>query len=156
MNYDRILIRYGEISTKGRNRHKFVEKLRKSIKSALISFPKIKIEAGRDRTYILLNGEDGFEIVKILTKVFGIQSLSPAVKVERDLDKIKTAAKELFSNLYKENQTFKITYLGSAGRRLLRDDLSFPLGVAGPRDLAPLAREAAICLSEGMGKVLRS
>lgn len=109
MNYDRILIRYGEISTKGRNRHKFVEKLRQSIKSALISFPKIKIEAGRDRTYILLNGEDGFEIVKILTKIFGIQSLSPAVKVERDLDKIKTAAKELFSSLYKENQTFKIT-----------------------------------------------
>ena len=46
MNYDRILVRYGEISTKGRNRHQFVEKLKKSIKDALQLYPKVKIEAG--------------------------------------------------------------------------------------------------------------
>lgn len=109
MNYDRILIRYGEISTKGRNRHQFVEKLRKSIRNALHYFPNIKIQADRDRTYILLNGEDSSEIIKILKNIFGIRSFSPAIKVERDIEKIKTAAYGLFLNLYSGNQTFKIS-----------------------------------------------
>jgi tRNA uracil 4-sulfurtransferase len=109
MNYDRILIRYGEISTKGRNRHQFVERLRKSIKDALQSYPMVKIEAGRDRMFILLNGENSTEIIKILQKIFGIRSFSPAVKVERDIEKIKQAADELFRNLYHSKQTFKIS-----------------------------------------------
>jgi tRNA uracil 4-sulfurtransferase len=109
MNYDRILVRYGEISTKGRNRHQFVEKLKKSIKDALQLYPKVKIEAGRDRTFILLNGENSTEIIGILQKIFGIQSFSPALKVERDLEKIKLAAYELFLHLYTGNQTFKIS-----------------------------------------------
>lgn len=109
MNYDRILIRYGEISTKGRNRHQFVEKLRKNIKASLHSYSKIKIQADRDRTYILLNGENSSEIIKILQKIFGIRSFSPAIKVERDMEKIKAAAYELFLHLYQEGQTFKIS-----------------------------------------------
>jgi tRNA uracil 4-sulfurtransferase len=109
MNYDRILVRYGEISTKGRNRHQFVERLRRSIKDALQSYPMVKIEAGRDRMFILLNGEKSIEIIKILQKIFGIRSFSPAVKVERDIEKIKQAADELFRNLYHSKQTFKIS-----------------------------------------------
>jgi thiamine biosynthesis protein ThiI len=109
MNYDRILIRYGEISTKGRNRHQFVERLRRSLKDALQSFPMVKIDAGRDRTFILLNGENSTEIIKILQKIFGIRSFSPALKVERDIEKIKQAADELFRDLYTSKQTFKIS-----------------------------------------------
>lgn len=109
MKYDRILIRYGEISTKGRNRNKFVEKLRKSIKWALASYPKIKMEVSRDRMYVLLNGENGKEIIEELKKIFGIQSFSPAIKVSRDLLEMKNAALELVGGLYKEGQTFKIT-----------------------------------------------
>lgn len=109
MEYDRILIRYGEISTKGRNRNLFVEKLRKSIRNALAPFPKVKIQANRDRMYVLLNGEDGKEIIEIVSKIFGIQSFSPAIKVEKDLEKMKVAALKLVSALYQEGKTFKIT-----------------------------------------------
>lgn len=109
MNYDRILIRYGELTTKGRNRNKFVDKLRKSIKTALSSYPKIKMEVSRDRMYVLLNGENGKEIIEQLKKIFGIQSFSPAIKVERDLLEMKKAALQLVTGLYREGQTFKIT-----------------------------------------------
>ncbi|MDQ6599940.1 tRNA 4-thiouridine(8) synthase ThiI [Bacillus salipaludis] len=109
MNYDRIVIRYGELSTKGRNRNKFVGKLRKSVKLALSAFPKIKVEATHDRMYVLLNGEDVQEIKMILRKIFGIQTFSPAVKVESDLEKMKEAALELVGSLYQEGQTFKVT-----------------------------------------------
>ena len=119
MEYERILIRYGEMSTKGRNRNKFVEKLRKSIKSALAPFPNIKLEATRDRMYVLLNGENVTEISAVLKKIFGIQSFSPAIKVERDLEQMKKMSLELVSSLFHEGQSFKIT--------TKRSDKTFPL-----------------------------
>lgn len=109
MNYDRILIRYGEISTKGRNRNKFVDKLRKSVRVALTSFPNIKIEASRDRMYVLLNGENGIEIIEKLKNIFGIQSFSPAIKVERNIESVKQASLELVKALFKPGNTFKVT-----------------------------------------------
>lgn len=109
MDYDRILIRYGEISTKGRNRKQFVEKLRGSIKSALSAYPNIKIQADRDRMFIKLNGENSEGMFAVLRKVFGIQSFSPVIKVEKNPDKMKMAALDLVQQLYQEGQTFKIT-----------------------------------------------
>jgi tRNA uracil 4-sulfurtransferase len=109
MMYDRILVRYGEISTKGRNRNKFIDRLRKNIKRALSDFPNAAIQAERDRMFILLNGEDSDGIAEKLKAIFGIQSFSPAVKVEKDLDKMKDAALELFRKIHKPGQTFKIT-----------------------------------------------
>ncbi len=109
MNYDRILIRYGEISTKGRNRNKFVDKLRRSVRIALAPFPKIKIRAERDRMYVLVNGENVPEIINALKNIFGIQSISPAIKAKRDLEQMKMAALSLVKELYKEGQTFKIS-----------------------------------------------
>ncbi|MBT2692910.1 tRNA uracil 4-sulfurtransferase ThiI [Bacillus sp. ISL-55] len=109
MMYDRILVRYGEISTKGRNRNKFIDRLRKNIKRALYNYPNVAIKAERDRMFILLNGEDSDGVGEKLKEIFGIQSFSPAVKVEKDLDKMKDAALELFRKIYKHGQTFKIT-----------------------------------------------
>ncbi|MBT2690880.1 tRNA 4-thiouridine(8) synthase ThiI [Bacillus sp. ISL-47] len=119
MNYDRILIRYGEISTKGRNRNKFVDKLRKSISNVLHDFTGIKIEATRDRMYVILNGADGKEVSERLKGVFGIQSFSPAVKTNKDMEDMKDAALALFKKNYEEGKTFKIT--------TKRADKSFPL-----------------------------
>nr|WP_251025957.1 tRNA uracil 4-sulfurtransferase ThiI [Bacillus sp. ISL-47] len=119
INYDRILIRYGEISTKGRNRNKFVDKLRKSISNVLHDFTGIKIEATRDRMYVILNGADGKEVSERLKGVFGIQSFSPAVKTNKDMEDMKDAALALFKKNYEEGKTFKIT--------TKRADKSFPL-----------------------------
>lgn len=119
INYDRILIRYGEISTKGRNRNKFVDKLRKSILDVLNEFPGIKIESTRDRMYVVLNGADGREVSDRLKGIFGIQSFSPAVKTTKDIEEMKTAALALFLKHFEEGKTFKIT--------AKRADKSFPL-----------------------------
>ncbi|KIY23641.1 tRNA uracil 4-sulfurtransferase ThiI [Mesobacillus subterraneus] len=109
MMYDRILVRYGEISTKGRNRNKFIDRLRKSVKRALRDHPNAAIKAERDRMFILLNGEDSEEINRKLKDIFGIQSFSPAVKVDKDLEKMKDAALELFKKIHQPEQTFKIS-----------------------------------------------
>jgi len=109
MQYDRILIRYGEISTKKRNRGKFVEKLRKGIKYSLAGHPSIKIEAERDRMYVLLNGEPSVPVIEKLKKVFGIHSLSPAIRAEREIPSMKEAALTLMKSFYSDGKTFKIT-----------------------------------------------
>lgn len=119
MNYDRILIRYGELSTKGKNRKGFIDKLRRNIKMVLRDFPNIKIELKRERMYVLLNGEDGAKIIELLKGVFGIQTFSPAIKTDKEMDVIKKDALELFRNEYKEGKTFKIT--------TKRADKNFPL-----------------------------
>ncbi|PKG24973.1 tRNA uracil 4-sulfurtransferase ThiI [Niallia nealsonii] len=109
MKYDRILIRYGELSTKGRNRKKFVDQLHKSVKMALLPFPLAKIEVKRERMYVLLNGENETEIAGALKDIFGIQSFSPAIKLEKDIDTMKETALKLVSSIYQEGKTFKIT-----------------------------------------------
>lgn len=109
MKYDRILIRYGELSTKGRNRGKFVEKLKKSIKRAIQKFSTAVIEADRERTYIVLGEEKIEDITQALKNIFGIQSFSPAVKVEKDIEKMKEVALKLVQKMYHPGMTFKVT-----------------------------------------------
>ncbi|WP_108671301.1 tRNA uracil 4-sulfurtransferase ThiI [Peribacillus acanthi] len=109
MKYDHIIIRYGELSTKGRNRKGFVDRLRRSIKKALHPFPSIKIEATRDRMYILLNEEPVEPILEKIKGIFGIQSFSPAVKVEKDLEEIKKAALFYVQDIKEDIRTFKVT-----------------------------------------------
>lgn len=109
MNYDRILIRYGELSTKGRNRSKFIEKLGNSIRRALFDFPQVAIKGTRDRTYVILNGEDAQQIMERLKGIFGIQSFSPVIKTQKDTEEMKDVVLELFKKVYLEGKTFKIT-----------------------------------------------
>lgn len=109
MNYDRILIRYGELSTKGKNRKVFIHKLKRNIKRVLRNFEKINIEADRERMFILLNGENGLEIIELLKNVFGIQSFSPAIKTDKEIENMKNAALDLFKKIHQAGETFKIT-----------------------------------------------
>lgn len=119
MNYDRILIRYGEISTKGRNRNHFVEKLKQSIQRAIRNFPLAKVQGQRERMYIVLNGENAADIMERLRGIFGIQSFSPAVKISKDLEEMKEAALGLFQKVHTEGKTFKIS--------VRRADKTYPL-----------------------------
>ena len=56
--YDHILVRFGELSTKGKNKKDFIKKLQINVKNALRSFEKLSYERTHDRLYIMLHGED--------------------------------------------------------------------------------------------------
>lgn len=109
MQYDHILIRYGEITTKGRNRSRFTERLRRNIRQKLHAFTDIQIQKTRDRMYIKLNGESHEEIIEKLKVIFGIHSFSLAVKTESEIEAIKEAALQVYTNLDYEGKTFKVT-----------------------------------------------
>lgn len=108
MIYDRVLIRYGELSTKGRNRNVFVTKLKKNIKDIMKNEGNIQIQAGRDRMYLLLNEASYERIKEKLSNVFGIQSFSPVVRTEKNIEKVKEAALTLVQANFSPGNTFKI------------------------------------------------
>ena len=108
MQYSEIMVRYGELSTKGKNRKNFIDRLGYNVRQALHEFPNLKIAAHRDRMHIQLNGEDSEKVMARLGQVFGIQNFSPSVKVERDVKKVQAMAIEMMKEKYHPGLTFKI------------------------------------------------
>ena len=104
--YNHIVIRYGELSTKGKNRKDFINRLYQNIKEFLDIYPNLKYEKTHDRLFIELNGEPHEEIINILKNIFGISSFSLSIKIDNDIEQIK----EVCLNMAKENnfETFKI------------------------------------------------
>ncbi|WP_088013467.1 tRNA uracil 4-sulfurtransferase ThiI [Gottfriedia acidiceleris] len=108
MNVEYILIRYGEMTTKGKNRGRFTSILRENVRNRLKAFEKIKITATRDRMYIKLNGEDHEKVAANLKEVFGIHTFSYARKVVTELEAIKEGALEAINELGDSVKTFKV------------------------------------------------
>ncbi len=87
--YSEIMIRYGELSTKGKNRMRFINKLRNNISDVLSIYPQVKVTADRDRAHAYLNGADYEPVAESLKQVFGIQNFSPVYKVEKSVEVLK-------------------------------------------------------------------
>ncbi|MFV7857661.1 tRNA uracil 4-sulfurtransferase ThiI [Enterococcus faecalis] len=109
MKYTEVMVRYGELSTKGKNRKTFIMQLAQNVKRALADFPALKIHADRDRMHILLNGEDSEEVIPKLSKVFGIQNFSPSIRIEKEMPAIRAMVQEVVREVYTPGKTFKIT-----------------------------------------------
>lgn len=117
MECNHILVRFGELTTKGKNRKLFIRKLCSNTKEILSSFSNLKYELSFDRMYILLNGENPKAVCDQLKTVFGIYSFSLCYKVDSDLEKIKEVCLHVIEN--NEGQTFKIN--------TKRNDKDYPL-----------------------------
>lgn len=108
MNYDYILIRYGEIALKGKNRSLFEDKLVRNIKSVLKDLTDLKVSKTFGRIYIELNGVE-WEVVNIrLQNVVGIVSYSPVNKTDLDLENIKKVALDSLLSVEELPKTFKV------------------------------------------------
>ncbi|MCL2559842.1 MAG: tRNA 4-thiouridine(8) synthase ThiI [Turicibacter sp.] len=108
MIYDRILVRYGELSIKGKNRKFFKNALHRAIRFKLAPFTDLAFEVTRDRFYILLNGTDAEVVAEKLGEVFGLQSFSLAAKTENDIDAIKQLALAVVQEQYPGPTKFKV------------------------------------------------
>lgn len=100
-----ILIRFGEIFLKGKNRGFFEKSLLNNIKKTLSSIDANVVKVpGR----FMVEGfadDDEFEIIERLKKVAGIFSFSPAIYFETSLENITNNAIGMMSNL---TGTFKV------------------------------------------------
>ncbi len=110
--YNVILVRFGEISLKGKNRYLFVNKLVSNMKSALSNCGNYKIKKTHSRIFIF--PENNIEqIIDNLKMIPGIVALIPAIKTELNLDKIKENALAVFE---KEVLQYPATFRVSTNR----------------------------------------
>ena len=58
MEANYILVRFGELTTKGKNRKLFTNRLLKNTKEILNDFKQLSYDLQHDRMYVILNGAD--------------------------------------------------------------------------------------------------
>ena len=105
LRYEYILVRFGELSTKGKNKKDFIKRLAQNMQLALKDYSNLTFERTRDHVYIHLNGTDPYEIAPILKNVFGLRSFAPTLKTENDLDAIVEASAAVMEG---RKGTFKV------------------------------------------------
>jgi len=100
-----ILVRYGELTLKGKNRSEFERVLYNNIKKQLSEFD-VSFYKDRNRIYLEIENENRFEeIQKILKIIPGIHNFSIADVCETDIEVIKDIA---LKNFDKSKPNFKV------------------------------------------------
>lgn len=100
-----VLVRYGELSLKGRNRHQFEDRLLQTMRRTLRDVPHGTIQKTYGRMYVETRG-DWRAIIERLQTVFGIVSLSPVATCELNLEAIKGTALQVLQQA--GPRTFKV------------------------------------------------
>jgi thiamine biosynthesis protein ThiI len=149
-----LLLKYGEIALKGLNRSNFEKLLEQNIKHAL---RKYKAASGnknlcfniqREQSVMTLRcGDPDFEIdavIPVLSKIFGIAAVNPAVETEKDIEKIKEAAKKHIAPLLAGKKSF-----GVAAKR---SDKSFPMKSP---EIASIVGDALLEFTDSAGREIK-
>lgn len=106
MKFDHILIRYGELTLKTKNRKMFVQALKNRMAKALEQYD-IQIKANRDRAYIVINDENPHELIDKLKNISGILSMSPVVRLDKNDEVMKETVLK-FAHEIEAGHSFKI------------------------------------------------
>jgi thiamine biosynthesis protein ThiI len=116
MNNKYIMVRFGELSTKGKNRKDFIRTLANNIKHSLREY-NLNYVVGYDHIYIDVSTiEDLNDIISIMKDISGIRSFSIVYKIEPEIEKIVEFCFDFIKT--KTGKTFKI--------ECKRSDKSYP------------------------------
>ncbi len=118
-----LLLKFGEVVLKGLNRQYFEGIMIKDAVSRLKKLGKYKVESIQSVLYVTpldTDAADNFDKALIqCTRVFGITGVSRALRVEKDMEKIKKAVVDYSVGELKKHDTFKV--------EAKRSDKKFPL-----------------------------
>lgn len=119
MEFDHVLIRYGELGLKGKNMKQFIKQLQRNIKYQLKDYPQTKVTRTQGRMFVELHGADPEAVMEKCRHVFGISSLSLAIKVDNTEEAMKDGVLAAMEN-NPGAKTFKVA--------VRRANKSFPIG----------------------------
>lgn len=106
MKYDHIMVRFGELSTKGKNKKEFIRILGRNIRNALRDFANLEFIIKLDHIYVKLNDNEPDEIIRILQGISGIHALSLVLKTDDEINNVKKTCLELIKQ--ENGKTFKV------------------------------------------------
>jgi len=116
MKYNVIIVRFGEMSTKGKNKKDFINSLARSIRRTLSDYSEsYKMVVRHDHIYLYIE-EEIPNLVESLKNISGMYSFSLALKIDQDLDNIIDESLRIMNE--SDAKTFKI--------RARRIDKSYP------------------------------
>jgi len=128
VEYELIIVRYGEIALKGKTtRRHFENCLVSNIKNALnrehVTY-RIKKEWGR--IYIHTNQIN--KSVDVLQKIFGIVSMSPAVQTQSNMGSMSNLAVSISKDVLTEEKTFAIRTTRAGKHEYTSQDVAVKIG----------------------------
>lgn len=104
-----ILVKVGEIVLKGLNRRNFEIQLIKNIKKRIEKFGKYTISISQSTIYIeFKENVELDEVLKELSKIFGIANYSKAAICEKNLEDIQKTACKYLEDTFSSIKTFKV------------------------------------------------
>lgn len=134
-----IVIHYGELSTKGRNRKAFQNKLAEHIRYLTQDLERIKIKVNHDFMHLSWETIPLEDMIHLLQHVPGISRFEPVHRVKKDLEAMKKRAIDLFSELdIKEEDTYRVVVKRSDksfeyDTMDLQREIGFAIGAAFPQ-----------------------
>ena len=105
-----ILVRYGEIGLKGKNIRTFEKKLVMNIRKAVSKIPNTTVIDRHGRIVVEHDAEFQKQVIEAVSVVFGVVSISPAIKVDREIEVLKETCYDIIKSLVEETgaKSFKI------------------------------------------------
>ena len=128
--YNILIAKYGEIGVKGKNRYIFENKLIKNIKNMLKPLGDSNVYKEYGRIYVDLEDYDYEEVIEEVKKVFGIVGVCPAVRAEKDYNKLKELALMMLEEKIEEGaKSFKVeSKRGDKNLKLTSQEMSLDIG----------------------------
>jgi len=124
-----IIVRYGEIALKGKEtRRRFEDKLVSNIKKALET-EKIIFKTTKERGRIYVFTEEINKSIKVLQKIFGLTSISPAIKTKSDINSMQELATKIAKeNKLSKNKSFALRVTRTGSHNYTSQDIAIKIG----------------------------
>jgi thiamine biosynthesis protein ThiI len=107
--YNILIVKYGEIGVKGKNRYLFENKLIKNIRNMIKHIGEFNVYKEYGRIYVDIEDYNYEEVIEEVRKVFGVVGVCPAIKAEKSYDKLKEIALIMLEKNIEEGcKTFKV------------------------------------------------
>lgn len=102
-----LMIKYGELGLKGKNKNQFINRLVKNIERAISDLPerKVSVSLGRITVPVL---DDRDAVVERLSRVFGIYAICPVRAAAKSLPAIQQAALATLNEALPDGGEFKV------------------------------------------------
>ncbi|UUZ96115.1 tRNA 4-thiouridine(8) synthase ThiI [Paenibacillus sp. P25] len=108
MKPELIVLRFGELTLKGRNRSRFENSVLNQVKRALRPLGRINYHKEFGRIIVDLNGIEYDRAAEPLKKIFGLSSFSPVFTCSLDTELLKTMAVKVMRTISPAPATFKV------------------------------------------------
>ncbi|MGM0444221.1 MAG: tRNA uracil 4-sulfurtransferase ThiI [Fibrobacterota bacterium] len=108
MKYDGLILRFGELFLKGKNRHRFINQLCRTVKKKLRTCTEAAVIKEKDHLRVDLNGTDPEAVIDRLQEVFGLQTFLLFTRCDTDMAAIKETTLAAVNALPRDGRTIKV------------------------------------------------